>query len=34
MPPTATPMTKHITRFHENVGIAPQIDVPMNPMPA
>ena len=34
MPPTAIPMMKHITRFQEKSGIAPQIDVAMKPMPA
>lgn len=34
MPPTAIPMMKHIARFHPKLGIAPQIDVPMKPMPA
>src|SRR3546814_14327940 len=30
MPPADAPIRKHITRFHSNVGIAPQIAVPMN----
>src|SRR5215831_21211303 len=34
MPPTHIPMMKHIARFQEKSGIAPQIDVAMNPMPA
>ena len=29
-PPADAPMRKHIARFHSNVGIAPQMDVPMN----
>ena len=30
MPPAAAPIRKHITRFHQNDGMAPQIEVPMN----
>src|SRR6266404_5123312 len=34
MPPTAMPMSKHIARFHSKLGIAPQMDVPIKPIPA
>ncbi len=34
MPPTANPIMKHITKFQEKSGIAPQIDVAMKAMPA
>src|ERR1700722_6451089 len=34
MPPTAIPISTHITRFQPKLGIAPQIDVPMKPTPA
>src|ERR1700686_1426334 len=34
MPPTAMPMSKHIARFHSKVGMAPQMEVPIKPMPA
>ena len=30
MPPAAAPIKKHIATFHQNDGIAPQIDVPTN----
>jgi hypothetical protein len=30
IPPAARPMRKHITMFQQNVGIAPQIEVPTN----
>src|SRR6266704_1343914 len=34
MPPTEMPMSKHIARFHSKLGMAPQMDVPIKPMPA
>ena len=32
MPPAELPIRKHITRFHSNEGIAPQIEVETNKM--
>jgi len=29
-PPAEAPIRKHIARFHENAGMAPQMAVPMN----
>src|SRR5258705_1596130 len=34
MPPTPSPMMKHIKKFHAYPGIEPQIEVPMKMMPA
>jgi hypothetical protein len=30
MPPAAAPIMKHMPTFHQKLGIAPQIEVPMN----
>lgn len=30
MPPAAAPIMKHMPTFHQNDGIAPQIEVPTN----